>query len=399
MRVRVAPEPPSGVVHKHCIIDAPFRTDAARRHRLSLRAGHGRPCAFARFARYLGCFGLFAAVCALSAGCTQTPAGSAWCQLPSLPDREGFAGLFAGTTGGALIVAGGANFPDRRPWDGGRKTWYDSIFALESPDGAWRQVGHLPRANAYGVSITAAEGMICIGGGDAEQHFREVWLLRWVGRRLEIAPLPSLPRPCAFMCGAYVDGTIYIAGGIETPGATAALNTFWSLDNHRPSRGWRELEPCPGGPRMLAVAGNAEGSFAVFSGCSLSAGSDGKPRREYLRDAWSYKPGGGWHRLADLPRAAAAAPSPALLRPDRQLLVISGDDGTRVGFKPETEHPGFATSLLAYDLKTGTWTEHRDGPFSRATAPTTLWKGRAIIPSGEIRPGYRTPEVWALSGP
>ncbi len=38
-----------------------------------------------------------------------------WRALPSLPDREGFAGMFAGVTGDALLLAGGANFPDQRP--------------------------------------------------------------------------------------------------------------------------------------------------------------------------------------------------------------------------------------------------------------------------------------------
>jgi hypothetical protein len=32
---------------------------------------------------------------------------------------------------GALIVAGGANFPDKAVWEGGRKHWYDNIFVLE----------------------------------------------------------------------------------------------------------------------------------------------------------------------------------------------------------------------------------------------------------------------------
>src|SRR4051794_9202194 len=41
-----------------------------------------------------------------------------WTQLPSLPDPEGFASAFAGVSHDALLVAGGANFPDKRPWDG-----------------------------------------------------------------------------------------------------------------------------------------------------------------------------------------------------------------------------------------------------------------------------------------
>ena len=58
-----------------------------------------------------------------------------WGQLPPLPDRHGFAGGFAGVSHDALIFAGGANFPDAPPWDGGKKVWYDSIFVLAQPDG------------------------------------------------------------------------------------------------------------------------------------------------------------------------------------------------------------------------------------------------------------------------
>jgi len=63
-----------------------------------------------------------------------------------LPDREGFAGSYAGVSGGALIVAGGANFPDKRPWEGGTKIWYDRIFVLEPAASTWRTVGRLPHA-------------------------------------------------------------------------------------------------------------------------------------------------------------------------------------------------------------------------------------------------------------
>ena len=46
-------------------------------------------------------------------------AGNAWRELPPLPDAHGFAGAYAGVSGGNLIVAGGANFPDGAPGDGG----------------------------------------------------------------------------------------------------------------------------------------------------------------------------------------------------------------------------------------------------------------------------------------
>ena len=69
----------------------------------------------------------------------------AWKQLPPLPDAPGVAGPFAGVSGGALLVAGGANFPDRMPWEGGKKVWLDRVWVLEKPDGVWREAGKLPR--------------------------------------------------------------------------------------------------------------------------------------------------------------------------------------------------------------------------------------------------------------
>jgi solute:Na+ symporter, SSS family len=49
------------------------------------------------------------------------PPARKWERLPSLPDKEGFAGPFAGTSRGVLLVAGGANFPEKKPREGGKK--------------------------------------------------------------------------------------------------------------------------------------------------------------------------------------------------------------------------------------------------------------------------------------
>ena len=61
-----------------------------------------------------------------------------WDRLPDLPDKEGFAGVFAGVVseGGEdfLVVAGGANFPEGRPWENGKKVYYDEVFVLPLKD-------------------------------------------------------------------------------------------------------------------------------------------------------------------------------------------------------------------------------------------------------------------------
>ncbi len=74
--------------------------------------------------------------------------------------------MFAGVSGGALVAAGGANFPDRKPWEGGKKVWYDTVFVLEKPDGQWKVAGKLPRPLGYGVSATWRDRVVCVGGSD-----------------------------------------------------------------------------------------------------------------------------------------------------------------------------------------------------------------------------------------
>jgi N-acetylneuraminic acid mutarotase len=146
---------------------------------------------------------------------------------------------------------------------------------------------------------------------------------------------------------------------------------------------------------MLAVAGSLDESFYLFSGVQLSGDNPGKPVRHYLKDAYRFSPATGWSRIADLPRPAVAAPSPAIPR-DGQLLVLSGDDGELVNFEPKSAHPGFPRDVLAYDPAADRWTKLGDSPLSRATAPVVLRSGSAVVVSGEARPGRRTLEVWAL---
>jgi len=319
-----------------------------------------------------------------------------WTKLPNLPDKEGFASMFAGVQNGILIVAGGANFPDKRPWEGGTKIWYDTVFALEKPDGAWKTIGKLPRPLGYGVTVSTKDGLICIGGSDASGHHADVFKLSWTKGKLSTTSLPPLPKPCANMCGALLGNTIYIAGGIETPTVTTALKTFWALDLNNLKAGWHELAPWPGPARMLATAGVQDGSFFLFSGAGLKADAEGKPAREWLRDAYRYTPGKGWQRIADLPRVSVAAPSPAPAIGKSQLLVMGGDDGAQLNATP-TEHKGFPSDVLAYDIKQDIWTVAGQLPFSKVTVPVAEWHGKFIVISGEKQPGIRSPEVWSGS--
>jgi N-acetylneuraminic acid mutarotase len=324
---------------------------------------------------------------------------SPWKKLAPIPNQVGVAGYFAGLSKGALIVAGGANFPDgKMPWEGGTKVWHEAIYVLTKPTGKWLTAGKLPRPLGYGVSITTPKGVACFGGSDAKQHYQSSFLLSWDGQSLKTLPLPDLPHPCANACGALLGNIIYIAGGSDTPESTGTAKNFWALDLSAAAPAWKQLEPWPGRPRMLANAAVKDGVFYLFSGTDLKSDAAGKPERERLRDAFAYTPGAGWKKIADLPRIVVAAFSPAPIQND-QILLIGGDNGTQAS-KPFAEHTGFSRDILAYDPSQNSWsTAPFETPFSFAVGTCVEWGSSTIFPGGEIRPGKRSPEVWSLAAP
>lgn len=314
-----------------------------------------------------------------------------WNALPSIPDSEGFAGSYAGMSNDVLLVAGGANFPGKRPWEGGQKIWHDRIFVLKHEATAWRVAGSLPKPAGYGLSVSTPDGVLLIGGGDAHRHFTAVQRLRWRNEALEFESLPDLPVPLAMQAGSLVGRTVYVAGGLKTPDAMGEA-VFLSLDLDHVSAGWRELDYLPGPGRFLATAGSDGKSFYLFGGVRLVPDSQGKSQREWLRDAWRFTPAQGWIRLADLPRAAVAAPSPAAVAQGR-LLILGGDDGAQLN-TPPADHRGFPGGVLAYNPQGDCWSDAGEVPFSLVTTSAIAGPGFIVIPGGEKRPGIRSTEVW-----
>jgi N-acetylneuraminate epimerase len=349
-------------------------------------------------------------------GASQVESADAWTQKPSLPDREGFASPFAGTSHGALIVAGGANFPDARPWEGGKKVYYDRIYLLDptndtsgresipSSPKAWKEVGRLPRPTAYGVSVSWRDRVLCVGGNDHERLLDEAFAIEWRHGSLEVTPLPSLPVPLTNACSGLLGDTWVVCGGVERHAENSATANVWTLDLTGPGLRWERGDPLPGPGRMLAMSAVADGSFWVIGGVELRAerahlegASDEKqPRlmRHYLKDVYRWHPDQGWSRIADLPHPLAAAPSPCP-SDERSIYVLGGDDGSQIAQSPQ-DHQGFSRDLLRWDLVDRQWGRAGTIPEPRVTVPCVLWGDGWVVPSGERRPGVRSPEVWQL---
>ncbi len=338
-----------------------------------------------------------------------SPEVIAWSQLPELPNAHGLGGPVGGVTSDKLVVAGGANFPDRPLAEGGAKKFHDAIYVLEQPDGSWRELEQrLPHPLAYSVSVSTSHGIVIVGGSDGDKNYAETYLMRWTEGRFEIISLPQLPVTTAFASGTVIGDTLYIAGGQETPDSDQALNRFFAmdlspLDSEQGALQWRELPGWPGAPRTKAVAASLGGAFYLISGYDPQSTTDEAPLGGYLTDAYRYSPVEGWTQIKELPRPAVAAPSPAPTVGPSHFLILSGSEGNPDLLPPNDYRPGFTPSILAYHDITNTWTEMGQMPRDIeanvspvVTTFTATWGDQIVVPSGEVRPGIRSPQI--LSG-
>jgi len=365
-----------------------------------------------------------------------------WSRLPPLPPapgqakQVGLAGPFAGVHNRGLIVAGGANFPEAVPWRGGKKRWWADVYVLvKTAEGEHRWITDgqfkLPRPLAYGAAVPTDEGLLCIGGCDADRCYRETFLLKWdpEAGKIDVEPYPPLPRPLAFMAAAKVGEVVYVAGGQETMAAARATRTFFALDLSKRTDGrpgpWRELPPWRGHPRVVPVAAaqsdGATDCFYLFSGRKTRPGIYAIP----LTDAHRYNPKTKqWTELRPIAPpgqpARCVMAATAVASGAHHVLVFGGADGVlfrrleklayqvmdatdeadRKRFEQERQevldtHPGFSRDVLAYCTVTDAWAEAGKLPTgSHVTTVAVNYDGAAVIPTGEIRPGIRSPDLW-----
>lgn len=358
-----------------------------------------------------------------------------WEELSSLPSSQsgkahlGLAGAFAGVHNNALIMAGGANFPDKAPWEGGQKVWWDEIYVMDGENedqGFIRQTVKLPQALAYGVSIPTDKGLLCIGGEDSSSVSNRVFLLQWnrATQEVTIEYLPNLPRPLAFMAGTSVGQTVYVVGGKESKAGDATHN-FWSLDLSKDDLVWEERSPFAAPPRLLPLATTQSNGqtdcLYLFSGRRVEKGKG----TQVLSDAYEFNPTtNSWQSLPDIKpkdgEERSIMAGTCVSSGANHLLFFGGADGKillqlealaeaiasandtikRQELEQEQkaifeEHPGFSKDILTYHTITKSWAKIGELPFTSPVTTTAIkWDDRFILPSGEIQPGIRTPKVW-----
>lgn len=316
--------------------------------------------------------------------------------LPPLHHNEknkGVAGAFSGFAGGELVIAGGANFPDKMPWEGGKKNWERTLYHADTDDTHFQWgiiTDFLPVAVAYGVSVQLPEGLLCIGGCDAERCFNDVFLIYRENGMFRVShDWPSLPVPLANATGALLNNKIYIAGGQEKMIEENATNHFFVLDLDHKDKGWVALPSWDGSARGYAVGvafdSGEDPGFYLFGGRDYRSSG----YMEILTDGHVYDPcRNKWTPLeGTFPVMAGTA-----FTLKENIIFLGGVTKLLPG---SYEHPGFENILRVYDCVSHTFVHEEILPFSvPVTTNIAIRENNFYITSGEIKPGMRTPSVY-----
>lgn len=351
----------------------------------------------------------------------------------------GVSACYAGTHQGKLLLAGGCNFPETPAAEGGKKRFYQSVYAADaSADSVlvWHKVGDLPQPAAYGVALSTPEGIVCIGGSNGEGSLAEVFCLSLDGQGvLSVRSLPSLPSAVDNASGALLGSTLYLAGG-NVNGVPS--NALFALDMDHPENGWERLPDFPGAPRMQSVCVSQrgkDGKEMLFLWGGFAAAAEGRSATLSV-DGYCYSPEAKAWTPLDAPLDAAAVPVSlgggnavacadslilctsgvdkdiflaALQREERMKKALAaGEQELADSLRREAkeymlmapEAYRFNDRIMLYNTHTGSWKElTRAKETARAGAALVGDGSRFFHINGELKPGIRIPMIVKIELP
>lgn len=359
-------------------------------------------------------------------------------KMAGFPEGEpgfslGVSACYAGMYQGELLIAGGCNFPDIPAAEGGKKKFYQGIYVADaSADSVfvWKQVGRLPAAAAYGVSVSTPRGIVCVGGSNEHGSLSAVYRLSLSDDRqtVIIDTLPSLPCTIDNMSGSVVDYTLYVAGG-NVNGKPS--NALYCLSLSNPETGWQRLPDFPGSPRVQPVCAGQrkEGETLLYLWGGFATASDGHSAT-LSTDGYYYSPSFQQWQPVSVPVGSDSVPIAlgggncmaltdslilctggvnkdiflsALQRDEMMKRAVASGQQTIVdSLKQEVsrymlhsaEWYRFNDRILIYNTRRDNWKEiFRSKDVARAGA-VLIGQGNTFFNiNGELKPGIRTPEI------
>ena len=346
--------------------------------------------------------------------------------LPELPAENanakslGYAGMLGGAHNGVLIAAGGANFPEGLPWEGGKKVWSNSIYIFEN--GQWRlSPTKLPMPLGYSASVSTENGILCMGGNNENLTTDNVWLISYNAstKDVQINDYPKLPEPLAFSSAVIADGFVYVVGGSNGERST---NSFYRLAL-KESKSWEKLADFPGLPRALHTTAVQETQtnqkLFVIGGRNEVAGQKSETITNYLTYDFKKQT---WRDEGDLiikDKTRVLMGASAEVMGSMHIMVYGGSDellfdeletiGLDISKLPNdstatalrsrrdailNNHPGFSKDILAFNTITKQWFVYATLNSGIPVTALTFKNGNDfLIVSGEVSPGIRTSGV------
>jgi len=353
-----------------------------------------------------------------------------WEKIATLENSDGsrsigLAGAINAVNDHALIVAGGANFPDKMPWEGGKKHYSDEIHILQQEDGkyVWNKKvrAKLPEPIAYCGNTSTQSGIVYAGGENEAGLSKKAFLIKFstLENRIQISSLPDLPDPLTNIFLASIGNIVYAIGG---DGLKLSSSAFLSLDLDKKEDGWKQLPNLPIAlANSMAVVQNGPGGQHIYVIGGRSKDPSGISELHntlliYNPQTNSWKSGSP---ISDGSGTMNFSAGTAVPLSDHLVLIAGGDNG-HIFHQIETylvhiaqsstakekemltakknelviNHKGFDKSLLLYDTRANTWSKIGELPFPAHVTTTAIkWGESIVISSGEIKPGVRTPNI------
>lgn len=340
-----------------------------------------------------------------------------WRVIGYLPEKNGephvgVAGAISGIVQDKLLVAGGANFPEGMPWEGGKKVYQHDVYLYDIREDmlALFKTSTLDESIAYSAN-TSAEGLLYVAGGERDSGaVDEVKLLSLQDDSLIIQELPSLPVPLTNGGLVHLEGRLYFVGGEN---AELVSDKIYTLDLRSDTVGWVEYLKLPYALSHAIVAADQNKNIYIAGGRKRNLQSISAMYDAVLKIDLSHK---SMDRIAVLPKPLAAGTGVWL---EDQLIIMGGDDArtfhkveallaeaSKLQHEKERElvlarkdsilstHPGFSKSVWALNLSQSSWQRLNDFSGQSAVTTTAFCHGGDIfVPSGEVKAGVRTNEI------
>lgn len=353
-----------------------------------------------------------------------------WATIAKLPNASGepslgFAGAINGFTAQVFVVAGGANFPDKMPWEHGQKYYSNQLQILQKTGNSWqwnnKAKRELPEAIAYCGNTATPLGLVYAGGENERGLSNKAFLLKWdtITEDIVVKPLPNLPIAVSNLALTNIGNIVYAAGGDEQSNSSNQFH-YLNLDCENPS--WKALPNLPIALANAVVVSqyhNNEKYIYVIGGRSKN--KNGISDLHHTTFAFDTKHN-IWRTFAPITNGAnitnlSAAAGVAI---GKNYILIPGSDDGKMFHQIETyisaisqakteeeknsliakknnlviNHKGFNKSVLLYNTITNKWQKIGELPFFAPVTTTASKYGNDIILSnGEIRPGVRTPDI------